>query len=71
MAYATSSRAVGVTLMDRLSSLVTELRAANARRALYSQTLRELNALSDRDLTDLGLSRSNVVEVALQAAYGR
>lgn len=70
MAYVNSSRAFRATLSDRLSSLVAQVREANARRALYSRTLRELNALSDRDLTDLGMSRFSIADVARRAAYG-
>ncbi|MFW8594737.1 DUF1127 domain-containing protein [Cribrihabitans neustonicus] len=36
---------------------------------LYSQTVSELSALSGRELSDLGLSRSDIKRVAYQAAY--
>lgn len=70
MAYVNSSRAVRVTLADRIAALFAVAREANARRAIYSQTLRELNGLSDRDLSDLGLTRANITSVAREAAYG-
>ena len=41
------------------------------RYTLYRNTLRELDSLSDRDLLDLGLSRSMVETVAHDAAYGK
>lgn len=37
---------------------------------LYRTTLDELNALSDRELADLGLSRLAIREVAYQSVYG-
>jgi uncharacterized protein YjiS (DUF1127 family) len=36
---------------------------------MYARTLRELNALSDRELADLGLSRSSLNDVARSAVY--
>jgi uncharacterized protein YjiS (DUF1127 family) len=34
----------------------------------YSRTVAELEALSNRDLSDLGLSRSDITRVAREAA---
>lgn len=70
MAYANSTRALGVSLSDRLAATLTVLRAAVQRRRVYAQTLRELKALSDRDLADLGIHRSMIRTVAREAAYG-
>lgn len=70
MAYVNSSRAVRVSFSDRISAFVTVAREAMARRALFVQTMNELNALTDRELSDLGLARANVRDVARQAAYG-
>ena len=36
---------------------------------MYARTLRELDALSDRELADLGLSRSSLRDVARAAVY--
>jgi uncharacterized protein YjiS (DUF1127 family) len=41
---------------------------ALARRRTYRQTLRELTAMSDRDLADIGISRSLIGQVAREAA---
>ncbi len=40
------------------------------RRAIYRTTFAELDALSDRDLDDLGLARHNIRTVAYDTAYG-
>lgn len=71
MAYANSTRAVSVSLSDRLAATFSVLRAAIQRRRVYEQTLRELRSLSDRDLSDLGISRSVITLVAREAAYGK
>lgn len=70
MAYETNSiSGVGTGLMDRLNSLVADYRAKAARRKVYRDTLRELSALSHRELCDLGLNHSEIKRVAYQAAY--
>ncbi|MGV8952552.1 MAG: DUF1127 domain-containing protein [Cypionkella sp.] len=71
MAYVNSSRAVSNSTADRFTGLFAGLSAALARRRIYNQTLSELRALSDRDLTDLGISRSMISSVARDAAYGK
>ena len=70
MAYETNSiGAVGIGIMDRVNTLITEARAKAARRKIYRDTLRELSALSHRELCDLGLNHSEIKRVAYQAAY--
>lgn len=59
-----------VTLVDRIALMAQNLRAYRARRAIYNQTFAELSALSDRDLTDLGMSRYDIPAVSAQAARG-
>ena len=59
------------TLRDRLAARLHALRADYAKWRTYRRTLEELSALSNRDLNDLGLSRSMIREVALEAAYGK
>ncbi|KGJ06796.1 Uncharacterized conserved protein YjiS, DUF1127 family [Paracoccus halophilus] len=54
----------------RIAKFVADLRDNMARRSVYRQTLRELDELSDRDLNDLGLSRSSIRSVAYEAAWG-
>jgi len=39
------------------------------RRAVYRTTLNELSSLSNRELADLGMSRSGLRAVAYEAAY--
>ncbi|QYK40694.1 MAG: DUF1127 domain-containing protein [Paracoccaceae bacterium] len=71
MAYVNDTRAATAGLADRLSAFVKTLREAARRRAIYRQTLRELNALSSRELADLGIHRTMITRIALEAAYGK
>lgn len=61
------STAVGAAAPGFFATLADKFR----RYTLYRNTLRELDALSDRDLLDLGLSRSAIEGVAHEAAYGK
>lgn len=51
-----------------LRSILERITAKRARKKVYRETLNELRALSDRDLSDLGLSRANIHSVAWEAA---
>jgi len=46
-----------------------QMRNAQAKRRVYRATYHELSVLSDRALTDLGIPRSNIKRLALEAAY--
>ncbi|MDJ0821299.1 MAG: DUF1127 domain-containing protein [Paracoccaceae bacterium] len=70
MAYQTETLLHGQSgLSARLAALTADLRARFARRQVFRTTVRELSALSDRELADLGLNRSVIRRVAYQAAY--
>ncbi len=70
MAYVNTSRAA-LARPSLIGDVVEALRNAISRRKLYVRTLEELRTLSDRELADLGLSRSTIVDVAREAAYGK
>ncbi|GAB4261364.1 MAG: hypothetical protein Kow0013_05820 [Pararhodobacter sp.] len=71
MAYANthSTRASGI--FGSLADAIAGLRAAWHRSRVYVRTYNELNALSTRELEDLGISRSMISRLAYEAAYGR
>ena len=71
MAYVNQTRAGQLSVSDRVVGLFAGFSAAVQRRRIYSQTLSELRALSDRELTDLGISRLSIRDVAREAAYGK
>ncbi|WP_246054969.1 DUF1127 domain-containing protein [Paracoccus gahaiensis] len=57
-------------LRGRLLTAIQRMQENRARRAVYRQTVRELNALTTRDLDDLGISRSMITRLAHEAAWG-
>ncbi|APX24075.1 MAG: DUF1127 domain-containing protein [Rhodobacteraceae bacterium] len=70
MAYATDHTAnVQAGNAGFFSGIVASLRERNARRRLFKETVSELSGLSNRELSDLGLSRSMIRRIAWQAAY--
>lgn len=72
MAYTTYGNSTAAnTLRDRLVARIETARADFAKWRVYRDTVRELSALSNRDLSDLGLSRSMIRGVAIEAAYGK
>ncbi len=72
MAYVNSSvRPVGWALRDLVQHQMHKLQKLTQRRRVYLQTVTELNALTDRELADLGLHRLMIPAVAKDAAYGK
>lgn len=57
-------------LLDVLRGNTENLRARFAAYRVYRTTLNELRGLSGRELADLGLNRSSLKRIALEAAYG-
>ena len=56
--------------VERVLNSLLRLVKPDPRRAVYRQTVRELEQLSTRDLADLGISRSSIEQIARVAAYG-
>ena len=54
----------------RLMAAIQHMQENRARRVIYRQTVRELNALTNRDLADLGISRAMISRLAHEAAWG-
>jgi uncharacterized protein YjiS (DUF1127 family) len=70
MAQATDIRVASQSaLVARFYDMMDTVRQQRARRKVFNATFRELQALSNRELADLGLGRSEIRRVALQAAY--
>lgn len=68
MAYV-NSRSASISISDRFGGIARLVRDAIARRRVYATTVQELSILSDRDLTDMGISRADINAVAREAAY--
>lgn len=69
MAYMNSTRSVQVSFFDRFAAVAAGVKGLITRRRVFNQTLFELSQLSDRDLSDLGLSRANIADLAREAAH--
>lgn len=51
--------------------MIEQLKLWVSRRRMYRQTFRELNALTDYELNDLGLCRGMINDIALEAIHGK
>ena len=71
MAYVNSTRTANNGIADRFAAIVKSVKDAVQRRRVYNQTARELNGLSERELSDLGIHRSLITAIATEAAYGK
>ena len=68
MTYMTQT-APAAPLFERFAAL-RNWREARAKRQLFRRTLRELSALTDRELADLAIARANLRAVAHESVYG-
>lgn len=57
------------TVAENSLAFVEALKVKFARYRVYRETISELSSLSNRELADLGLNRSMIKRLALQAAY--
>ena len=58
-------------IMARLADTWQELRRHRAERRLFRRTHAELSRMTDRELADVGISRFQIADVALEAARSR
>jgi uncharacterized protein YjiS (DUF1127 family) len=68
MAFVSNTNYADTGLAGYVRDLRARFSAWRTRRAVYEQTWRELDSLSDPDLADLGIARSDIGRVARQAA---
>ena len=71
MAYLTQTLPAFPSLSDRFAALRAQIDDMIARRKLYNSTFDELDSLTDRELADVGISRSVIAVIAREAAYGK
>ncbi|PID35233.1 MAG: hypothetical protein CSA73_00395 [Rhodobacterales bacterium] len=71
MACATNIHSPQARAADRLAAWWDTLQEAINRRLMMRRTVRELNQLSDRELSDLGIARYEIRRIAWHAAYGK
>lgn len=58
------------SIWQRLAGLRADLAERAAQRRAFRSTMAELDGLSDRDLADMGIHRSQIAAIAEQAAQG-
>ncbi len=68
MAYMNTTHATGSTLGFRAAAIFNTLATRYKQHRLFRATYNGLSALSNRDLADLGLHRSELYQVALESA---
>ena len=55
---------------NSIGGYISGISARFAQYRTYRKTLEELQSMTDRELTDLGISRHSVRSIAYRAAYG-
>ncbi|WP_372574709.1 DUF1127 domain-containing protein [Ruegeria jejuensis] len=70
MTHTLTHASAPIGIFARLSSFFQEAKEARARYTLYVQTVKELERLTDRELADVGLCRSNITETVHRHVYG-
>ncbi len=70
MAFFTDTHTQSAGLVARIAHAFSNLTETMQRRKLARATYAELAALTDRELSDLGLSRGDIRRVAQEAAQG-
>ncbi|WP_333712886.1 DUF1127 domain-containing protein [Yoonia sp.] len=59
------------SLRARFDALRTAMAEAARKRRVYTTTLRELETLTFRDLSDMGIDPTSLRKIAYEAAYGK
>lgn len=67
MAFTTQTHA-GITFADRWAAVRADFAEARAKRAMYKTTKAELANLTSRELADIGINRSMINRIAMEAA---
>jgi len=71
MAYVAGSRNTTIPMGARLAEIKTQFSEAFTAWRVYRRTVAELQQLTTRELSDLGIfSRSMIRRIAIEAAYG-
>lgn len=71
MAYASTNAPLSKSASAGFATgLLAALREAAQRYRVYRTTISELSALTNMELADLGINRSMIKRLALDAAYG-
>ena len=67
MAYLTELGLKKSTLIDQITNFWDVVKTGFEKRRMYRRTIQELSSLSTRELSDLGIHRSMIRQIALEA----
>ena len=67
MAYLTGSGLKKLTPIDQITDFWDMIKTSFEKRRMYRRTIQELSSLSKRELSDLGIHRSMIRQIALEA----
>lgn len=67
MAFTTQTHA-SITFADRWADVRATVADAHTKRRMYRTTLSELSSLTNRELADIGINRSMIQRLAMEAA---
>lgn len=70
MAHVISAAHTGHSLTARIRATVEGLVASWTKAREFQRTYNELDALSDHELSDIGVRRSDIADIAHQHVYG-
>ena len=68
MAHALNSTPFEFNFLGRIRNVIDALQARRARRLAFNQAYAELQSLSDRELSEFGLCRSGLWQLAKETA---
>jgi len=70
MAYVTTKAVSTFSLAQALSTVVATVKLSLAQRREYIEACREMQSLSNRDLSDIGITRGEITAIARRHVYG-
>jgi len=70
MAFVTETYRPKLSLRDRAAEMIKSYRERAEQRRIFRQTVSELQGLSARELSDIGIHYSMIESIAHESAYG-
>jgi len=64
MAHALNTTSLSADIATSLQGIASKWRAAREKRAVYNRVFQNLATLSDRDLADIGIARTDIDRIA-------
>ena len=70
MAYITETHGLTASILSRVAGFFEDLAKSYADARVMQQTYAELDRMTQRELDDLGIDRSQIGQIARRAVYG-